>query len=337
SNPENTVFDVKRFIGRTWDDPSVRRDFKYFPFKVLNVNDKPQIAVSTGNMSKIFKAEEISAMVLGKMKEIAEGYLSETVYSAVVSVPAYFNNAQRQATKDAGTIAGLNVMRFIDGATAAAIAYGMDKMEDEKNIMVFDLGGAYVDVSLLTIDNDTFDVLATNGDTNLGGEDFDHRVMKHFVKLYKEKTRNDVSKDTRAMQKLRREVERAKRALSSNHQTRLYIESFYKGNVFSETLTRAKFEELNLDLFRSTLKPVQSVIDDSGLQKQDIDEIVLIGGSTRIPKIQQLVTEFFGGKEPSRGINPDEAVAYGAAVLGGILGGDTGDRILLLCVHVVSV
>ncbi|XP_006813484.1 endoplasmic reticulum chaperone BiP-like [Saccoglossus kowalevskii] len=320
SNPENTVFGVKRLIGRTWNDPSVQHVVNFSPFKVVNINDKPIIKVSTGNMSKQFKAEEISAMVLGKMKEIAEGYLGETVGKAVVTVPTYFNSSHRQATKDAGAIAGLNVIRIINEPTAAAMAYAMNKMEDENNIMVFDLGVETFGVSLLTIDNGTSEVLATDGDIHLGGEHFDHRVIKHFVKLYKEKTGNDVSKDTRAMQKLHREVERAKCALSSNHQTLLYIESFYKGNDFSEILTRAKFEELNLDLFRSTLKHVQSVIDASGLKKQDINEIVLIGGSTRIPKIQQLVIDFFDGKEPSRRINPDEAVAYGAAIQGGILG-----------------
>ncbi|CAO2597806.1 Endoplasmic reticulum chaperone BiP [Lemmus lemmus] len=305
SNPENTVFDAKRLIGRTWNDPSVQQDIKFLPFK------------------------EISAMVLTKMKETAEAYLGKKVTHAVVTVPAYFNDAQRQATKDAGTIAGLNVMRIINEPTAAAIAYGLDKREGEKNILVFDLGGGTFDVSLLTIDNGVFEVVATNGDTHLGGEDFDQRVMEHFIKLYKKKTGKDVRKDNRAVQKLRREVEKAKRALSSQHQARIEIESFFEGEDFSETLTRAKFEELNMDLFRSTMKPVQKVLEDSDLKKSDIDEIVLVGGSTRIPKIQQLVKEFFNGKEPSRGINPDEAVAYGAAVQAGVLSGDQGDLVLL--------
>ncbi|CAO2597807.1 Endoplasmic reticulum chaperone BiP [Lemmus lemmus] len=303
SNPENTVFDAKRLIGRTWNDPSVQQD--------------------------TFAPEEISAMVLTKMKETAEAYLGKKVTHAVVTVPAYFNDAQRQATKDAGTIAGLNVMRIINEPTAAAIAYGLDKREGEKNILVFDLGGGTFDVSLLTIDNGVFEVVATNGDTHLGGEDFDQRVMEHFIKLYKKKTGKDVRKDNRAVQKLRREVEKAKRALSSQHQARIEIESFFEGEDFSETLTRAKFEELNMDLFRSTMKPVQKVLEDSDLKKSDIDEIVLVGGSTRIPKIQQLVKEFFNGKEPSRGINPDEAVAYGAAVQAGVLSGDQGDLVLL--------
>uniref|UniRef100_A0A4D5R9U0 Heat shock 70 kDa protein cognate 3 n=1 Tax=Scolopendra viridis TaxID=118503 RepID=A0A4D5R9U0_SCOVI len=331
TNPENTVFDAKRLIGREWNDPSVQHDIKYFPFKVKEKNSKPHIEVKTSQGTKEFAPEEISAMVLTKMKEIAEAYLGKKVTHAVVTVPAYFNDAQRQATKDAGTIAGLNVMRIINEPTAAAIAYGLDKKDGEKNILVFDLGGGTFDVSLLTIDNGVFEVVATNGDTHLGGEDFDQRVMEHFIKLYKKKKGKDIRSDNRAVQKLRREVEKAKRALSSNHQVRIEIESFYEGDDFSETLTRAKFEELNMDLFRSTMKPVQKVLEDADLQKKDIDEIVLVGGSTRIPKIQQLVKEFFNGKEPSRGINPDEAVAYGAAVQAGVLGGeeDTGDLVLL--------
>ncbi|XP_066959399.1 endoplasmic reticulum chaperone BiP-like [Macrobrachium rosenbergii] len=331
TNPENTIFDAKRLIGREWTDKAVQNDIKFFPFKVINKNDKPHMKVSTSQGDKIFAAEEISAMVLGKMKEVAEAYLGKNVTHAVVTVPAYFNDAQRQATKDAGTIAGLTVMRIINEPTAAAIAYGIDKKDGEKNILVFDLGGGTFDVSLLTIDSGVFEVVATNGDTHLGGEDFDQRVMDHFFKLYKKKKGKDVRKDNRAVQKLRREVEKAKRALSSSHQIRIEIESFFEGEDFSETLTRAKFEELNMDLFKSTMKPVKKVIEDSGLQKKEIDEIVLVGGSTRIPKIQQLVKEFFNGKEPSRGINPDEAVAYGAAVQAGVLSGedDTNDLVLL--------
>merc|ERR1739838_179203 len=270
-------------------------------------------------------------MVLTKMKETAEAYLGKAVTHAVVTVPAYFTDGQRQATKDAGTISGLNVMRIINEPTAAAIAYGLDKKDGEKNILVFDLGGGTFDVSLLTIDSGVFEVVATSGDTHLGGEDFDQRVMEHFIKLYKKKKGKDIRKDNRAVQKLRREVEKAKRSLSASHQVRIEIESFFDGDDFSETLTRAKFEELNMDLFRSTMKPVQKVLDDSDLQKKEIDEIVLVGGSTRIPKVQQLVKEFFNGKEPSRGINPDEAVAYGAAVQAGVLSGedDTNDLVLL--------
>jgi len=333
SNPENTVFDAKRLIGREWTDKAVQSDIKFYPFKVIEKQSKPHIKVDTGSGKgdKSFTPEEISAMVLGKMKETAEAYLGKKVTHAVVTVPAYFNDAQRQATKDAGTIAGMTVMRIINEPTAAAIAYGMDKKEGEKNVLVFDLGGGTFDVSLLTIDNGVFEVVATNGDTHLGGEDFDQRVMEHFIKLYKKKKGKDLRKDSRAVQKLRREVEKAKRALSAAHQVRVEVESIMDGEDFSETLTRAKFEELCMDLFKGTLKPVQKVMEDSELSKKEIDEIVLVGGSTRIPKIQQLVKDFFNGKEPSRGINPDEAVAYGAAVQAGVLSGDedTGDLVLL--------
>lgn len=331
SNPENTIFDAKRLIGRTWSDSGVQSDIKYFPFKVMEKNGKPHVQVNVKGEKKTFAAEEISAMVLSKMKEIAEAYLGKTVTHAVVTVPAYFNDAQRQATKDAGTIAGLNVMRIINEPTAAAIAYGLDKKEGEKNILVFDLGGGTFDVSMLTIDNGVFEVIATNGDTHLGGEDFDQNVMEYFMKVYKKKTGKDVRKDNRAVQKLRREVEKAKRALSSQQTARVEIESFFEGDDFSETLTRAKFEELNMKLFRSTMVPVKKVLDDSDLSIKDVDEVVLVGGSTRIPKIQTLVKEQFKGKEPNRGINPDEAVAYGAAVQAGVLGGesDTGDLVLL--------
>ncbi|VDK62893.1 unnamed protein product [Onchocerca ochengi] len=349
TNPENTVFDVKRLIGREYKDSTVQQDIKHWPFNVLDKGNKPMVRVAVGKNEKTFAPEEISAMVLGKMKEIAEAYLGKEVKHAVVTVPAYFNDAQRQATKDAGTIAGLNVVRIINEPTAAAIAYGLDKKEgkfftnfmgfkkimvsvlSERNILVFDLGGGTFDVSILTIDNGVFEVLATNGDTHLGGEDFDQRVMEHFIKVFKKKTGKDLRKDTRAVQKLRREVEKAKRALSTQHQVRLEIESLYENEDFSETLTRAKFEELNMDLFRATMKPVQKVLEDSDLKKNEIDEIVLVGGSTRIPKVQQLLKEFFNGKEPSRGINPDEAVAYGAAVQAGVISGEesTGDIVLL--------
>ncbi|XP_055326623.1 endoplasmic reticulum chaperone BiP isoform X2 [Sitodiplosis mosellana] len=334
TNPENTIFDAKRLIGREYSDPTVQADAKLFPFKIVEKSTKPYVQVATSQGDKTFAPEEISAMVLTKMKETAEAYLGKKVTHAVVTVPAYFNDAQRQATKDAGSIAGLNVMRIINEPTAAAIAYGLDKKDGEKNVLVFDLGGGTFDVSLLTIDNGVFEVVATNGDTHLGGEDFDQRVMDHFIKLYKKKKGKDIRKDNRAVQKLRREVEKAKRALSSNHQVRVEIESFFEGEDFSETLTRAKFEELNMDLFRSTLKPVQKVLEDADMNKKDVDEIVLVGGSTRIPKVQQLVKEFFGGKEPSRGINPDEAVAYGAAVQAGVLSGEQDtDAIVLLDVN----
>jgi len=332
SNPENTVFDAKRLIGREWSDSAVQHDMKFFPFKLTEKNKKPhiQVAVNEGE-TKQFAAEEISAMVLVKMKETAEAYLGKKVTHAVVTVPAYFNDAQRQATKDAGVIAGMTVMRIINEPTAAAIAYGLDKKEGEKNILVFDLGGGTFDVSLLTIDNGVFEVVSTNGDTHLGGEDFDQRVMEWFIKLYKKKKGKDIRKDNRALQKLRREVEKAKRTLSTQYQAKVEIESFFDGEDFSETLSRAKFEELNIELFKSTLKPVKKVLEDAGMKKNEIHEIVLVGGSTRIPKVQQLVKDFFDKKEPSRGINPDEAVAYGAAVQAGVLSGeeDTGDIVLL--------
>ncbi|VDK55667.1 unnamed protein product [Anisakis simplex] len=330
-NPENTVFDAKRLVGRKFNDKSVQEDMKVWPFKLINKDNKPYVQLEVRKKVTTFTPEEISAMVLGKMKQIAEDYLGKEVKNAVVTVPAYFTDAQRQATKDAGAIAGLNVLRIINEPTAAAIAYGLDKKEGERNILVFDLGGGTFDVSVLTIDNGVFEVLATNGDTHLGGEDFDQRVMEYFIKLYKKKTGKDIRKDSRAVQKLRREVEKAKRALSSQHQVRLEVESLYDGEDFSETLTRAKFEELNMDLFRETMKPVAKVLSDSDLEKKDIDEIVLVGGSTRIPKVQQLIKDFFDGKEPSRGINPDEAVAYGAAVQAGVISGEenTGDIVLL--------
>jgi len=338
-NPENTVFDVKRLIGRKFTDKSVQADKKLFPFDLVNKDERPYVQVIVDGEKKQFAPEEISAMVLSKMRSIAESYLGDEVKHAVVTVPAYFNDAQRQATKDAGTISGMNVQRIINEPTAAAIAYGLDKKGAEQNILVFDLGGGTFDVTLLTIDNGVFEVLATNGDTHLGGEDFDQRVMQYFMKMIKKKNSVDISKDKRAVQKLRKEVERVKRALSTQHQARVEIEALYDGQDFSETLTRARFEELNMDLFKKTLKPVEKVMEDGDMSKGDIDEIVLVGGSTRIPKVQSLLKDFFGGKEPSRGINPDEAVAYGAAVQGGILSGDAAEEtqdLLLLDVTPLS-
>merc|ERR1712232_869892 len=329
ANPENTVFDVKRFIGRKYSEDTVQQDKRHLPYDVINKGDKPFVSVTVKGEKKEFAPEEISAMVLGKMKEIAESYLGKSVTHAVVTVPAYFNDAQRQATKDAGVIAGLKVARILNEPTAAAIAYGMDEKE-ESTILVYDLGGGTFDVTLLTVDDGVFEVLATAGDTHLGGEDFDQRVMEHFLKLWKKNTGTDASKDKRAVQKLRREVEEAKRTLSTQHQAKIEIESFFDGQDFSETLTRAKFENLNMDLFRNTMKPVEQVLEDSGLKKTQIDEIVLVGGSTRIPKIQQLIKDFFNGKEPNHGINPDEAVAYGAAVQGGVLSQDESAKDILL-------
>ncbi|KAF1334953.1 Luminal-binding protein, partial [Globisporangium splendens] len=327
-NPEKTIFDVKRLIGRSYNDKSVQADKKLLPYKIVNKDDKPFIQVPIKSQTKLFSPEEISAMVLGKMKEIAEAYLSRDVRDAVVTVPAYFNDAQRQATKDAGTIAGIQVQRIVNEPTAAAIAYGIDKkVQGEKNVLVFDLGGGTFDVTLLAIDNGVFEVLATNGDTHLGGEDFDQRIMQFFIKKWKQDRGIDIGVDKRALQKLRRESERVKRALSTQTQARLEIESLMNGEDFSETLTRARFEKLNEDLFKKTLSPVEKVLKDAGLKKSQVDEIVLVGGSTRIPKVEQMIKDYFNGKEPSRGVNPDEVVAYGAAVQGGILSGDQDEKL----------
>ncbi|KAE8702662.1 Mediator of RNA polymerase II transcription subunit 37a [Hibiscus syriacus] len=317
----------------------VQRDTKFLPYKVVNKDGKPYIQVKVKGETKVFSPEEISAMILTKMKETAEAYLGKKMKDAVITVPAYFNDAQRQATKDAGTIPGINVARIINEPTAAAIAYGLGKKGGEKNILVYDLGGGTFDVSILTIDNGVFEALSTSGDTHLGGEDFDHRVMDYFIKLIKKKYNKDISKDNKVLGKLRRECERAKRALSSQHQVRVEIETLFDGVDFSEPLTRARFEELNMDLFKKTLGPVKKALQDANLKKSDINEIVLVGGSTRIPKVQQLLKDLFDGKEPNKGINPDEAVAYGAAVQGGILSGEGGEEtkdILLLDVAPLS-
>jgi len=333
-NPENTIFDAKRLLGRNFNDADVQRDIKHYPFTVKSKSNKPIITVQHNGVNKDLTAEEVSAMVLVKMKETAESYLNEKVTHAVVTVPAYFNDAQRQATKDAGVIAGLNVLRIVNEPTAAAIAYGLDRKhsEGERQIIVYDLGGGTFDVSLLSIEDGVFEVLATAGDTHLGGEDFDNRVIDHFVKVWKRKNDGeDITTNLRTMGKLKREVERAKRALSSQASVRLDIESFFNGKDLAETLTRAKFEELNIDLFRKTMRPVEQVLKDAKVKKEAVDDIVLVGGSTRIPKVQELLKEFFGGKELAKGINPDEAVAYGAAVQAGILSGEAmGDDVVLL-------
>jgi len=334
TNPRNTVYDAKRLIGRKFGDRIVKADMKLWPFKIVSQDGKPYVEVTYKGETRKFAAEEISAFVLQKMKQTAETYLGQEISHAVVTVPAYFNDAQRQATKDAGTIAGMTVLRIINEPTAAAIAYGLDKQNRETNIVVYDLGGGTFDVSLLTLDEGVFEVLATDGDTHLGGQDFDQRVVQYLIKTFKKKHKKDITNNLRALAKLRREVEKAKRSLSSQHQVKIEIDNFAEGIDFSETLTRARFEELNSDLFRKTLKPVQTVMKDSGLKKSEIDEIVLVGGSTRIPKIQKLVKDFFNGKEPNRGINPDEAVAYGATVQAGILSSNDdqnveGDILLL--------
>lgn len=323
ANPERTIFDIKRLIGRKFLDKDVQNDAKHFPFSVVNKDGKPTVEVEVSGSNKNFTPEEISAMVLSKMKETAESYLGKKVTHAVVTVPAYFNDNQRQATKDAGIIAGLNVLRVVNEPTAAAIAYGLDKASsgEERQIIVYDLGGGTFDVSLLSIEDGVFEVLATAGDTHLGGEDFDLRVIQHFTKLYNKKNNVDITKDLKTMGKLKREVEKAKRTLSSQMSTRIEIEAFHEGKDFSETLTRAKFEELNMDLFKKTLKPVEQVLKDAKMKKSDVHDIVLVGGSTRIPKVQSLIEEYFGGKKASKGINPDEAIAYGAAVQGGVLSG----------------
>ena len=323
--PARSIFVVKRLIGRKFDDDEVQRDMKWLPYKVVAKGGKPFVSIQTNAGDKTLSPEEVSSMILVKMKNIAENYLGQEVKYAIITVPAYFNDAQRQATKDAGIISGLEVLRIINEPSAAAIAYGLDKKQGEKNVVVFDLGGGTFDVSLLTIDNGVFEVVATSGDTHLGGEDFDQRLAEHFVKAFKKKHGVDIKSDARAFQKLRSEVEKAKRDLSSVLQVKVEIEGLVNGIDFEETVTRARFEELCADLFKKTLKPVQTVMDDSGLKKSEIDEVVLVGGSTRIPKVQQLIKDFFNGKEPNRGINPDEAVAYGAAVQGGILGGQADD------------
>ncbi|BFZ23900.1 hypothetical protein BsWGS_26939 [Bradybaena similaris] len=328
-NPTNTIFDAKRLIGRKFSDKTVQSDIKHWSFKVVDVAGKPKIQAEYKGEQKVFSPEEISSMVLVNMKETAEAYLGQKVTDAVVTVPAYFNDSQRQATKDAGAIAGLNVLRIINEPTAAALAYGLDKgQKGEKNVLIFDLGGGTFDVSVLTIDEGSlFEVKATAGDTHLGGEDFDNRIVTHFVQEFQRKHKKDLNTNPRAIRRLRTACERAKRTLSSSAETSVEIDSLYEGIDFYTKLTRARFEELCSDLFRSTLEPVESALRDSKLDKSKINEVVLVGGSTRIPKIQKLLGDFFNGKELNKSINPDEAVAYGAAVQAAILTGDTSEAI----------
>ena len=327
NNPKNTVFDAKRLIGQNFNDPKVQSDMKHFSYNVIDRDNKPFIEVEYKNETKVFAPEEISSMVLIKMKEIAEAYIGEKVTDAVITVPAYFNDSQRQATKDAGVIAGLNVLRIINEPTAAAIAYGLDKKSVEKNVLIFDCGGGTFDVSILTIDDSIFEVKATAGDTHLGGEDFDTLMVEYFMEEFKRKNRKDISENARAVRRLRTACESAKRTLSSANVANLEIDSLYEGIDFASTITRAKFENICDGLFKKTMEPVEQVIRDSKLSKSEIHEIVLVGGSTRIPKIQQLLSEYFNGKELCKSINPDECVAYGAAVQAAILTGVRDEKI----------
>ncbi|KAI5847241.1 heat shock protein 70 family [Morchella snyderi] len=335
-NPRNTVFDAKRLIGRRFDDPSVKKDVQTWPFTVVDREGNPYIEVEYLGETKQFSPQEISSMVLTKMKEIAEAKLGMSVEKAVITVPAYFNDNQRQATKDAGAISGMNVLRIINEPTAAAIAYGLGsgKTNKERHVLIFDLGGGTFDVSLLHIQGGVFTVKATAGDTHLGGQDFDTALLDHFKAEFKRKTKHDISDDPRALRRLRSACERAKRTLSSVTQTTVEIDSLFAGEDFNTSITRARFEDINASLFKSTIAPVEQVLKDSGLSKDKVDEVVLVGGSTRIPKVQKMLSDLFDGKKLEKGINPDEAVAYGAAVQAGILSGkatseETADLLLL--------
>jgi len=328
-NPTNTIFDAKRLIGRKFNDSTVQSDLKHWPFKVVDVGSLPKLEVEYKNETKTFTPEEISSMVLVKMKETAEAYLGHDVKDAVVTVPAYFNDSQRQATKDAGVISGLNVLRIINEPTAAAIAYGLDKKKgaSECNVLIFDLGGGTFDVSILTIEEGIFEVKSTAGDTHLGGEDFDNRMVDHFVNEFKRKHKKDMKGNKRALRRLRTACERAKRTLSASAQANIEIDSLFEGIDFYTSITRARFEELCSDLFKGTLEPVEKAMRDAKMDKSSVHDIVLVGGSTRIPKVQKLLQDFFNGKELNKSINPDEAVAYGAAVQAAILTGDTSEAV----------
>jgi L1 cell adhesion molecule like protein len=340
-NPENTVYDAKRLIGRKFDDPIVQCEAKMFPFTLIEDNNSVNIKVNYKGEDKTFKPEEISSMVLIKMKEIAEAFIGEPVTDAVITVPAYFNDSQRNSTKDAGAIAGLNVLRIINEPTAAAIAYGLDKKEKEQNVLIFDLGGGTFDVSLLTIEDGIFEVKATAGDTHLGGEDFDNILLHHFATEFKRKFKCDLMKSNKAVRRLKTSCERAKRTLSSSQSASIEIDSLFEGNDFFTNITRARFESLCMNLFQKCIEPVSKVLRDSKISKNNVHEIVLVGGSTRIPKVQQLLSEFFNGKELCKNINPDEAVAFGACVQAAILSGNNveGDKtsdLLLLDVAPLS-
>ena len=328
-NPANTIFDAKRLIGRRFNDESVQSDMKHWAFKVVNRDGKPKLQAEYKSEMKTFTPEEISSMVLAKMRETAEAYLGKRVNNAVITVPAYFNDAQRLATKDAGRIAGLNVLRIINEPTAAALAYGLDKnLKNEKNVLIFDLGGGTFDVSILTIDEGSlFEVRSTAGDTHLGGEDFDNRLVEYFVQEFKRKYGKDISGNARSLRRLRTACECAKRTLSNSSEASIEIDALFDGIDFYSKITRARFEELCGDLFRATMEPVEKALRDAKLDKSKIHEVVLVGGSTRIPKIQKLLQDFMNGKELNKSINPDEAVAYGAAVQAAILSGDQSEAI----------
>ena len=339
-NYKNTVYDAKRLIGRSFTDAKLVEDIKQLTFKVVNDNNQPKIKVKYNDEDKLFRPEEISSMILSNMKEIAESYLGTEVKNAVITVPAYFNDNQRQATKNAGSIAGLNVLRIINEPTAAAIAYGLnDESDEEKNILVFDCGGGTLDVTLLTIDNGLFEVKATAGDTHLGGEDFDNILVKYFMKDFKKKTKLDMSKSKKAIGKLRKACETAKRTLSTATSATIDIDSLFDGEDYNNNITRAKFENLCSEHFENCLRPVNQVLIDSGMNKSQIHDIVLVGGSTRIPKLQQMLSNKFDGKSLCKSINPDECVAYGAAVQAAMLSGESDeklDQILLLDVSPLS-
>ena len=340
-NPENTVYDAKRLIGRKFDDPIVQSEMKLFPFKLVENNNSVNIKVNYKGEDKTFKPEEISSMVLIKMKEIAESFIGEPVTDAVITVPAYFNDSQRNSTKDAGLIAGLNVLRIINEPTAAAIAYGLDKKEQEQNVLIFDLGGGTFDVSLLTIEDGIFEVKATAGDTHLGGEDFDNILVNHFASEFKRKFKCDLMGSKKSVRRLKTACERAKRTLSSSQSASIEIDSLYEGNDFFTSITRARFESLCMNLFQKCMEPVSKVLRDSKISKNNVHDIVLVGGSTRIPKVQELLSDFFNGKELCKNINPDEAVAFGACVQAAILSGtnvegDKTSELLLLDVAPLS-
>eukprot|EP01006_Ploeotia_vitrea_P043167 TRINITY_DN66697_c7_g11_i1.p1 TRINITY_DN66697_c7_g11~~TRINITY_DN66697_c7_g11_i1.p1 ORF type:complete len:681 (-),score=155.34 TRINITY_DN66697_c7_g11_i1:63-2105(-) len=339
-NPTNTIYGIKRLIGKKFNDLEVQRDSQTLPYKLVECKQthKPLVQVKYKDDIKQYSPEEISSMILTKMKNIAEVYLGHPVTKAVVTVPAYFNDLQRLATKDAGMIAGLDILRIINEPTAAALAYGLNK-QGEKLILVFDLGGGTFDVSLLSIDDGFFEVVATNGDTHLGGEDFDTKLVKHFLSIMKKKHNIDVRSDQKALARLKHACEQAKRQLSTAPEARIEVDNIAEGFDLSEKITRAKFEELNMDLFKKTLAPVKAVMKDAKKDIKDVTDIVMVGGSTRIPKVQQIIKEYFNGKEPNRGINPDEAVAYGATVQAAVLTGvdELENQVLLVDVTPLSV